>query len=361
LLAKERDFFDIRGTEEAFGRLKQLYRLLGAEEKISLFAGPTTHGYTQENREAMYRWFNHVTGISDKQTEPTLTMEKDQTLSCTPNGQVCELKARPVYSFTAEYSRTLARQRPKLDRDGLHRAVFEALKLPRRGGVPDYRILRPMPARQYPLPHATTYAVSTETGIHALVYRLSREQHDARPPGGQARAVLYVAHQSSDTELRDEALVKQLLSEEPTAAFYACDVRGIGESRPDTCDVNSFLHPYGSDYFYAIHSLMLDRPYVGQKTNDVLGVLEWLRSCGHTEVHLAALGWGTVPSAFAALLADTVARVTLKNALASFAELAESESYDWPLSLFVPGVLRQFDLPDCYHELQAKQLRLITS
>jgi hypothetical protein len=32
--------------------------------------------------------------------------------------------------------------------------------------------------------------------------------------------------------------------------------------------------PYGSDYFYAIHALMLDSPDVGQKTYDVLCVLD---------------------------------------------------------------------------------------
>ena len=61
LLGKEKDFFDVRGIEEAYARLKRLYALLGAEENISLFIGPTPHGYTQENREAMYRWFNRVT------------------------------------------------------------------------------------------------------------------------------------------------------------------------------------------------------------------------------------------------------------------------------------------------------------
>ena len=55
LLGKERDFFDVRGIEAAYQRLKRLYGLLGAEENISLFVGPTTHGYTQENREPMYR------------------------------------------------------------------------------------------------------------------------------------------------------------------------------------------------------------------------------------------------------------------------------------------------------------------
>ena len=299
LLAKEQDYFDIRGTEEAFTRLKQLYRLLGAEENIAMFAGPTAHGYSKENREAMYRWFNRVTGVSNAQTEPELAIEKDETLWCAPNGQVCELKSRPVPAFTADRSQALAKQRRQLDRAGLLRAVSEALKLPPRSGTPDYRILRPASARRYPLPHATTYAVNTEPGIHALVYRLGQEPHYARPPARQGRAVLYVAHHSSDAELRDEPLIRQLLAEDPAAVFYACDVRGIGESRPDTCQPNSFLDPYGSDYFYAIHSLMLDRPYAGQKTHDVLRVLDWLKNCRHTEVHLAALGWGAVPATFA--------------------------------------------------------------
>ena len=65
--------------------------------------------------------------------------------------------------------------------------------------------------------------------------------------------MLYVSHHSSDAELRDEPLIRQLLSEEPVAVFHACDVRGIGESRPDTCRANSFLDPHGSNYFYAIH------------------------------------------------------------------------------------------------------------
>ena len=55
----------------------------------------------------------------------------------------------------------------------------------------------------------------------------------------------------------------ELLKAEPQAAFYACDVRGIGESQPNTCGTEQFLEPYGSDFFYAIHAIMLDHPYLG--------------------------------------------------------------------------------------------------
>lgn len=358
ILAKEKDYFDARGAEEAFARLNRLYGLLGAEGNVKLFIGPTPHGYTKENREAMYQWFNHVTKVSDAAAESPLTIEKDETLWCTPKGQVAEMGSRSVFAFTAARAKELAPQQAKAE--PLPRAVARVLKLPSDDrSPPEYRILRPLAGRKYPLPHATTYAVETEPGVYAVVYRLSEAAHLSRPTKDAGRAVLYVSHQSADAELRDEPLVKEILKAEAGSTFYACDVRGIGESRPDTCGTNSYLTPYGSDYFYAVHSVMLDRPYPGQRTLDVLRVLDWLAGIGHREVHLVAKGWGAIPATFAAVLSDAVKQVTLKNALTSYAEVATSELYGWPLSAFVPGVLAAFDLPDCYRALEAKKLRQI--
>ena len=359
ILAKEKDFFDVRGSQEALDRLKRLYTLLGAPQNIALHVGPTPHGYSKENREAMYRWFNRVTGISRATEEPKLVIEKDETLYCAPHGQVSELRSRPVYSFTRAKSMELRSRRKPLDGESLGRAVADLLRLPARQGVPDYRILRPISGRKYGKPHFVTYAVATEPGIQALVSMLTDESLCSRPPQGVRRAVLYVAHRSSDAELREEPLVAELLKAEPKAGFFACDVRGIGESQPNTCGQNTFLDPYGNDFFYAIHSLMLDHPYLGQKTHDVLCVLDWLKGCGYGEVHLAAKGWGALPATFAAMLSDQVVQVTLKNALTSYAEIAESERYQWPLATLLPGVLARFDLPDCYRALTAKKLRQI--
>lgn len=356
ILSQERDYFDTRGAAEAYARLKRIYALLGAEENIALFVGPRPHGYWVENRQAMYRWFNRFTGVSDAAVEPELTIEKEETLWCTPHGQVAELKSQPITAFTRERSKQLAAARKPLAGDALRTAVAELLHLPHRKaarGEPDFRILRPIGGRGYPKKSATTYAVETEPGVEALVHLLLDESHMARPPRGIERAVLYVAHHSSDAEMRDEPLIGETIKDDKAALFYACDVRGIGESRPDTCGKDTFLQPYGSDYFYAIHSVMLDYPYVGQKTHDVLCVLDWMAASGHKEVHLVAKGWGTIPATFAALLSPLVTRVTLKNSLTSYAEVAESENYKWPLSCLLPGVLRRFDLPDCYRELAA--------
>lgn len=360
ILAKEKDFFDARGAEEAFSRLKHLYKLLGAEENVKLHIGPTGHGYTVENREAMYRWFNTVTGASELKTEPKLTIEKEDDLFAAPKGQVSELKSRTVFSFTAGRAQGLGAKRVPQAAEALRMRVADALKLPERAGVPEYRILRPGGDRKYPRRFATTYAIETEKPAVAVVYRLSDQQHLSRPPKDTGGAILYVSHHSADAELRDEPLLAELVKAEPKTAFYGCDVRGVGESRPDTCGgSDQFLTAYGSDYFYAAHGFMLDRPYVGQKVFDVLRVLDWLKDIGHKDVHLVATGWGTLPATFAALLSDGVTRVTLKRALTSYASVAQSETYSWPLSCFVPDVLRAFDLPECFKALEAKKLKLI--
>lgn len=385
ILAKERDYFDVRGATEAYLRLKRIYSLLGQPDNIQLQVGPTEHGYSVENREAMYRFFNRAVGLPPMEAEPTPTIEKDETLWCTPHGQVAELNSRTVFSFTNEKSRELTAKRKPLSGDELKTAIRDAIKLPvgwsesstptgnqstaneNDGGArastrpseipPEYRILRAI-RRNYPKPAATHYAVETEPDMFSIVTLLGDKPHYSRPPQNFGRAILYVAHHSSDDELTNEPLVRELLAAEPGVPFYACDVRGIGESRPDTCGADQFAKPYGSDFFYAAHSIMLDRPYVGQKTFDVLRILDWLASIGQREIHLAAKGWGTLPALFAAVLAKTVTQVTLKDSLDSYASLAEDEDYKWPLSSFVPGVLSRFDLPDCYRELsKSKKLR----
>jgi dienelactone hydrolase len=360
LLGQEKDYFDVRGLQESFGRLKHLYRLLGAEDNIGLFVGPDYHGYTQPNREAMYRWFNRVTGISDARSEPPLTLEKDATLWCTPRGVVGEFRPRTVFSFTSELSRELRARRGRIAGEDLKRAVRDALKLPPGGGAPEYRILRPAPSRGYPKEHAATYAVETEPGVFAIVYRLHDAPLLSRPPRGAKRALLYVSHQSSDDELRQEPLLRDLMRAEPDAAVFTCDVRGIGESRPNTTSASA-RDPYGTDYFYAIHGTMLAFPYPGQRTHDVLRVLDWLKANGSDDVHLVGNGWGAIPATFAALLSDEVTQVTLKHTLTSYSDIAESEDYTWPVSSFVPGVLKLFDLPDCYRALESKKLRQLLS
>lgn len=362
LLAKEKDYFDVRGAEEAYRRLKHLYTLLGAEQNIALFVGPTQHGYSRENREAMYRWFHRHSGQTGNiEAEPGIQLEKDETLQVTPHGQVGGahgLGSRSVFYHTASRSRVLANDRPRPTASSLSTSIADVLKLPPRNGVPDAHILRELRPRGYPKKHFTTYAVETEPGIQAIVYRLSDTPHISRPLTA-AEAILYVPHLSSDDELRTEPLIRERIKARPEAAIYTCDLRGSGESIPNTAGEDRFDIPYGSDYLYSGFSLMLDEPLVGRKTHDLLRVIDWLRSYGHTRIELIAKGRGTIPATFAAVISEDISQVILKEPLTSYSDVAETEYYQCPLSSIVPGILARFDLPDCYRALDKKGLRMI--
>jgi dienelactone hydrolase len=357
ILSQEKDFFDTRGSSEAVTRLKKLYKLLGAEENIKFYVGPDYHGYSKENREEMYAFFNNLTGISFNNKESAVTLEDERTLWCTPNGQIGEFKANTVFSLNRSLSRLQKDRRRNIYGYTLREAVKAALKLPPIEGVADYRILRPAGYRAKRKFYAT-YAVETELGIFALMYYLSNAEHYSQVPAEFKRAILYISHLSADAELQEEPLLEELIKSEPNSAIFACDVRGIGESKPNTCS-KDFLDPYGSDYFYAVHSIMFDYPYIGQKTYDVIRVVDLLTAVGYNEIHLAGKGWGALPATYAALLSENVSQITVKNALTSYNDIIESEDYDWPLSALLPGVLKSFDLPDCYRELSSKKLRQI--
>ncbi|WP_414661812.1 alpha/beta hydrolase [Horticoccus sp. 23ND18S-11] len=358
LMGQEKDFFDARGLEEAFGRVRAIYRLLGAEDKVRHFVGPDYHGYSQANREAMYGWFNGQTGIVAGPKEPALTLEKGDALLCTAKGQVGEAAVTTAFTILRDEVAKKQAARGTPGGEALQRALTTTLKLPARTGVPDYRILRPLTGRAYPKRYAATYAVETEPEVHAIVYRLNDAPLTSRPPRGEKRAVLYVAHGSADGELRTEPMIKDVIAAEPSAAIFACDVRGVGETQP-LVSTRGFATNYGGNYFHAACGLMFDYPVAGQRTFDVLRVIDWLRDQGHDDVHVVARGWGALPATFAAVLHPAVKQVTLKQALTSYAEVATTADYNWPLAALVPDVLRSFDLPDCYRALEAKRLRQI--
>ncbi len=361
LLTEEQDFFDQRGSLEAFARIRHVYRLLGAEDAAAYYVGPGTHGYWQGAREAMCAFFNRHTGVAAPSPEGALVLEAPEALRCTPTGQVSDLPGvKCVPAFTAERSRELSAHRGTPSGAELRRRVTALLHLPERHGPPDYRILRPWSARSYARPHANQFVLETDPryGAQALVTKLEDEWRTSRPLRGGPAALLYLPHLSSDQELREDARVRDL--EVAHAAFFACDARGVGESQPDTCRPDSFPGMYGSDYNYAAHATMLGESVGAWRVHDVLCALDWMASFGFDQIHLVAQGRGAVSGALAALLDERVRQVTLIHAPASYAQLAEAPMQAWPFSAMLPGALEAFDLPDVYQVLAAgKGLRLL--
>ncbi len=360
LLGQEHDYFDARGIEDTYARLKHFWGLFGAEDDLQLFIGPRPHGYHQENREAMYAFFGKQTG-HDTSGEPELTIEADETLQCTESGQVDELNPATVFDFTSARSQELAAKRGKVRGEALTKAVTKLLALPKRPEEPPhYRVLRPVGGREWPAgKSAAVYVLDTdiELGAQAVVYKLETAARASRPIPGDGPATLWIPHKSSDEDLREDALCKKLAGQR--VPMFTCDYRGIGESMPNTCKPDSFDEIYGSDYFYASYGEMLGEPALGGRVYDILRTLDFMAEYGYDRVHLAARGLGAIPAALAALLDKRVKQVTLRHAPISWSEMAETQMQTWPLSVMLPGALEAFDLPDVYRALAKRGLQLV--
>jgi pimeloyl-ACP methyl ester carboxylesterase len=222
----------------------------------------------------------------------------------------------------------------------LPRTLARLLALPPRSGAPGYRVLRR--SRE----GAETwqgFAVETDPGILAIVTMVcSADQQFAVPC--ERECVLLVPHLHSGEDLKNPGLRARLAG---TGRLFAVDPRGIGQSMPLGCDGGEFLAHYDADYHFNSLGVMLREPYQGRRVFDVLSTLDWLRSFGYEDIHLAGRGLGAVTALFAAVVDGGLRRVTLVNCLRSYLELTEVHKQRWPHSAMVNGILKVTDLPEC--------------
>ena len=133
------------------------------------------------------------------------------------------------------------------------------------------------------------------------------------------------------------------------------EVRGFGQTMSHLQIPDSrigYFHPrdaMDADLTYA--SFFLGRPLLGMRVWDALSAVAYVRSRpvvdpGHTAI--VGRGWAGVLAAYAGALDRGLACVAVESVPASYEEITRSEEYTQPVSLMLPGVLKDFDLPDVH-------------
>ena len=351
ILAKSNDFFDPRGAVEAYEDAKKVYSLLGAEDDIQLKISEGNHGYCQSNREKMYELFCSCAGIEDDGKEPEHDIEAEEKLYCAPDGNTAKIEnSKVVADFIKEKAQALnvSRKAPV----DLAAALAEVLKISPNDKVPEYNVLRhKLWSGKY---RYSQFNLAVEAGIECRLFHIDEEEVFFHLPKVDS-ATLYISHLDAKEEI--EAGINEL---EIDNSLFAFDVRGTGDSTPMTCNGgDDYFHPYQVDYFYAAHSIMLDKTYLGAKVQDALAAINLLKANGTKEINLVGRGLGAIVAAFAAVLSDKVDTVTLINAPVSYQQMIEDVMTHWPLSHMPPGMLKVCDLPDIYQVLESKSLKII--
>ncbi|MDA0748240.1 MAG: hypothetical protein O2954_17085, partial [bacterium] len=306
------------------------------------------HGYSIHNQEAMVDFFaKHAgTGPVEKVARPKDLGDK---LLVTPKGEVIPAGAIPIFDLIAEKADVLAGKRKKLSNSDLKNRLPKLLTLPEKSSVPHYRVLRPIQANGN---RVARYAIETENSIRAILRKHLHTLHsvtlDVEPD-----VHLYLPHTSAEEDLATDTLAASLKKQHP---LYALDVRGLGESMPDDGGAD-FFQAYGIDYMNTGYGLLLGESYLGRRVHDLLATMDLLCKEGARHIHLYGRGQGAILALFGSLLHENVSSTTLKNGPLSFHAWAQVPLVSWPHASFLPGVLKEFDLPDCIRAL--KKVRLI--
>lgn len=344
ILGQKNDFFDPRGMKETVEEIGRINALLGGE--TDYFIGPHGHGFYEENRKAVYRFFSRHffgAGNGDETMEEQLP---DEDLYAAA-GDVRTIPGNtPLHELILRKAEKLAAARKTHTLSELREILTRLLRLDKTF-LPYHRVLRWRRTGNGTV--ASRFALGTEDG--ALMSILSRFSvdgwfHIAPEP---RQITLYVPHQNSFDELKERHVQEE-------CPLYALDVRGIGEMMPsgtDQPELRDFFYPYQFDYHYAALATMFGKTELGGRVHDILCAVELLTSQG-AEIALEGCGLGAIPALMAAVLSDKITSLKLTNALESFDSVVRDEVTSFPFSCVLPGVLAETDLPELRNVIREK-------
>jgi cephalosporin-C deacetylase-like acetyl esterase len=343
LCAATRDFFDIQGTWTTFREATQVYGVMGHSERVALVEFNTGHGYPKPQREAVVRWMSRWLLNKDAAAvEGDIAVAKDRDLQCTRSGQVLEdFAGKSVFHLNAEREKELAVQRGKLwetkSRDELLKEVRGLIGLPAKVKPATTKLKVELPRDGYTV---CKLLLETEPGIQ--VPALYFEKKGAMP--GQP-LILYVHGEGKAADAAPGGPIEKLVMK--NNRVLALDLRGFGETAPAAPGKGPSY--FGTDFKDTFLSLHLNRPLLGQRTYDLLAVIESLMTAAaFDKVPLHVIGVGTAgPVALhAAALEPRIKSVTLERSLLSWANVVRTPISYNQLTNVVPGALKVYDLPD---------------
>lgn len=346
LLGQANDFFDPRGTEEVRDELKNLYRLLGCEDRIELCIGPTNHGLTVHLREAAYDFFCRQAGIANpSRTEGTILLPETEETFAAPEGRVDGLPGeRSLHNLILARTAELKKTRPPLTLPEMRRILMEKSGMD-APFVPHHRVLRGIDIKETGKSYSR-FGLETEPGRVMSILFSAVPGRNHIPDTD--RILLCIPHQDAVSEIGG--------CEDRSADLYALDTRGTGSSLPDTTFAVFERSYFRNGLHYASLANMFGKSYLGGKCKDILCAVELL-SLHTDDIRLEGHGIGCIPALIAGVLSDKIRKIRLIDGPDSWESMIIPVYPDddrAPMSCMIQGILEFLDLPDLRNSLAGK-------
>jgi cephalosporin-C deacetylase-like acetyl esterase len=335
ILAGRYDFVDYTGTEEVYHELKQVYSVLNAPDKVSLFTVDDGHGISKPKREAAVQWFRKWLYDKDEPVkEGDLVTCLQKELNSTATGQVNGDFKNEVNDFKRA-SATAKVLEQKRTTQGLPERVKTALRITahekaitieekgsaQRDGYTIYKTIIRKDG-EVPLPVLTVY------------------------PDGEIRETILWLHEQGKQKIADSsALIRAYLTQ--NYAVVMADLRGLGEMK-DPAAFNDAKY-FNQEYRNAMIALHIGKPLVTQRTIDVITLTDYIHQherLSKSNVHIMSTGVAALSVVHAAVLDSRLKKLTVWQLLPSFTAIYTDPARLHWYSSVVPNVLAYYDIPD---------------
>jgi cephalosporin-C deacetylase-like acetyl esterase len=333
----------VTGSLEFLDEYKRAYRMLGAEDRVSLQATTVSHGYVYEMRRATYGWFNRWFDVKDaNDSEASQAVEADATLFVTPTGFVgTSLGGETALSLTRQMAQS-TRPPASLSAADVRARIRDVLGLAERpdaGLTP--RVLATIAKAGY---RAEQFELTGDREIRTPGWLLTPDDATASTP-----TLLYAGEASAWNGVAEDALPERLCAQ-GGCRVAIIDVRGRGDCAIAYPPRGRFYFPgrISDEAYLTWFTLMLGDPLLGGQVSDTLRALQYLRARPDAGNAVSLVGDGAhgVIALYAAALDERVGGVVLRRTVTDYRSLAVAERYKQPFGIYAYGILRQFDLPD---------------
>jgi len=349
ILAGKYDFIDYTGTQMAFNELKKVYTILEKPDRIKLFTYDDGHGISKPKREAAVRWFSKWMYNDNRFIkEEDLKAFAEKELLVTASGQVNT-------AYTDEFN--------LFERNFL---LFDQLKDERQKFLNQSKDkIKNKIAGLTKVELNRNAMQSEETGqiqkehytIHKLIIR--KEKQIPLPvllisPSVKSEKLIIWLNENGKNKMADSAAFMQSFIDNNYTVILA-DIRGIGETE-DIPSMNDAKY-YNKEYRNAMLALHIGKPLIGQRTNDILNLLQFIHqneAFNQLPIEINASGITSLPVLHAALFDSSVTSISLYSSIHSFKDILEHPLEKNWYSWVIPDVLHYYDIHDLIKLIHAK-------
>jgi dienelactone hydrolase len=349
ILAGKYDFIDYTGTLQAYDELKKVYNIFQQKNKLKLFTYDDGHGISKPKQEVALQWFRQwMYDDTNFIKEAYIKTFTEKELMATSTGQVNTSYADELSLF----------QRNFLLFDRFQQARKQFLSQSNKIIIEKIALLSGVDTKRHAIQAEDKGEISNSNfSIRKMIIR--KEQEIPLPllfikPENKIQKIVIWLNEDGKNKIADSiSLIQSYLKN--NCAVVLADIRGIGETE----DKAEFSDPkyFNKEYRNAMLALHIGRSLVGQRTNDVLTILQFIQSndeLNKLPVELNATGIASLPALQASIFDKTVTQLNLFKSIHSFKEILsysiEKNWYSW----IIPGVLKYYDIPDLIELSNAK-------